>query len=86
MKTQIDDDDMTNSVFNVRPGLSSEEALVNASELLASASAMANEQAFSSSGSQRLQTFGLAQLIGSAHLLVNDALKKTSPVSFDLNT
>ncbi|XMB50048.1 DUF3077 domain-containing protein [Pseudomonas fluorescens] len=83
MKTQVNDD-LPTSVFNVRPDLSSEEALVNASELLASASAMANEQAFSSSGSQRLQTFGLAQLIESAHLLVNDALKKTSPVTFDL--
>ncbi|MDO4237720.1 MULTISPECIES: DUF3077 domain-containing protein [Pseudomonas] len=83
MNTQIDDDDFPTSVFNVRPGLSSEEALVNASELLASASAMANEQAFSSSGSQRLQTFGLAQLIESAHLLVNDALKKTTPVTSD---
>ncbi|WPN55063.1 DUF3077 domain-containing protein [Pseudomonas sp. P9_2] len=81
MKTQIDDYDMTNSVFNVRPGLSSEEALVNASELLASASVMANEQAFASSGSQRLQTFGLAQLIENAQLLVNDALRKTPPAA-----
>ena len=81
MNTQIDDDDFPTSVFNVRPGLSSEEALVNASELLASASAMANEQAFYSSGSQRLQTFVLAHLIESAHLLVNDALKKANPVT-----
>ena len=84
MNTQIDDDDLPTSVFTVRSDLSSEDALVNASELLASVSAMANEQAFSSSGSQRLQTFGLAQLIESAHLLVNDALKKTSPVTFEL--
>lgn len=75
MNTQIVDDDLPTSVFTVRSDLSSEDALVNASELLASVSAMANEQAFSSSGTQRLQTFRLAQLI-SAHLLVNDALKK----------
>ncbi|WP_124434837.1 DUF6124 family protein [Pseudomonas sp. R11-23-07] len=76
MKTQVNDEDCPASVFNVKLGLSSEEALVNASELLASASAMANEQAFASSGSQRLQTFGLAQLIENALLLVNDALRK----------
>ncbi|WP_082629732.1 DUF6124 family protein [Pseudomonas paralactis] len=81
MKTQVNDDDCSTSVFNVRPGLSSEEALVNASELLASASAMANEQAFASSGSQRLQTFGLAQLIENAQLLVNEVLRKASPAT-----
>ncbi|MCK3861654.1 DUF3077 domain-containing protein [Pseudomonas sp. B329] len=81
MKTQVNDDDCPTSVFNVRPGLSPEEALVNASELLASASAIANEQAFASSGSQRLQTFGLAQLIENAQLLVNDALRKTPPAA-----
>jgi hypothetical protein len=75
------DSDLLNSIFKVRPDLSSEEALVNASEILASASAMANEQAFASSGSQRLQTFGLAQLIENSLLLVNVALEKSSPVS-----
>ncbi|WP_124356620.1 DUF6124 family protein [Pseudomonas orientalis] len=81
MKTQVNDEDCPTSVFNVRPDLSSEEALVNASELLASASAMANEQAFASSGSQRLHTFGLAQLIENAQLLVNDALRKMPPAA-----
>ena len=81
MNTQIDDDDFPTSVFNVRPGLSSEEALVNASEILASALVMASEQAFASSGTQRLQIFGLAQLIESSRLLVNDALEKVSPVN-----
>ncbi|WP_338490975.1 DUF3077 domain-containing protein [Pseudomonas trivialis] len=75
------DSDLLNSIFKVRPGLSSEEALVNASEILASASAMANEQASASSGSQRLQTFGLAQLIENSLLLVNVALDKSSPVN-----
>ncbi|WP_338480962.1 DUF3077 domain-containing protein [Pseudomonas trivialis] len=75
------DSDLLNSIFKVRPDLSSEEALVNASEILASASAMANEQAFASSGSQRLQTFGLAQLIENSLLLVNVALEKSSSVS-----
>ncbi len=76
MKKYSIDTDATTSIFNVRPDLSSEEALVNASEILASASAMANEQAFASSGSQRLQTFGLAQLIEDARLLVETTLEK----------
>lgn len=81
MKKNERGDDFPNSVFSVKPGLSSEEALVNASELLASASAMANEQAFASSGTQRLQTFGLAQIIESAMLLVNAALDERVPTS-----
>lgn len=81
MKKYPIDTDATKSIFNVRPDLSSEEALVNASEILASASAMANEQAFASSGSQRLQTFGLAQLIEDSRLLVNVALEKSIPIN-----
>lgn len=81
MKKYERDDVFSNCVFSVKPGLSSEEALVNASELLASASAMANEQAFGASGTQRLQTFGLAQIIESAMLLVNAALDERVPTS-----
>jgi hypothetical protein len=81
MRIRIADEDLPTSAFKVRPDLSSEEALVNASELLISASVMANEQAISSSGSQSFQTFGLAHLIESAQLLVNDALEKTSPIN-----
>lgn len=85
MKKHDRDDDFPNSVFSVKPGLSSEEALVNASELLASASAMANEQAFASCGAQRLRTFGLAQIIESAMLLVNAALDEHFPTSTQQN-
>lgn len=81
MKTRTAVEDLPTSVFKVRPDLSSEEALVNACELLISASVMANEQAITASGSQRFQTFGLAHLIESAQLLVNDALEKTSPIN-----
>ncbi|WP_124358349.1 DUF6124 family protein [Pseudomonas orientalis] len=81
MKTYPIDSDLPTSAFTVRPDISSEEALVNASEILASATAMANEQAHASSGSQRLQTFGLAQLIESAGLLVNVALEKAGPIT-----
>lgn len=81
MKTNPNDDDLLTSVFKVRPGLSSEEALVNASEILASVAAMANEQAFASSGTQRLQIFGLALLIENSKLLVDVALEKSSPVN-----
>lgn len=84
MKTHPIDDEFSASVFRVKSGLSSEEALVNASELLASASAIANEQAFAASGIQRLQTFGLAQIIESAGLLVNAALDKLEPTSTQL--
>jgi hypothetical protein len=42
---------------------------------------MANEQAFASSGSQRLQTFGLAQLIENAQLLVSVTLEKSNPIT-----
>lgn len=48
MKTNPNEDDLLTSVFKVKPGLSSQEALVNASEILALVAAMANEQAFSS--------------------------------------
>ncbi|OPA86299.1 hypothetical protein BFW87_26535 [Pseudomonas fluorescens] len=79
MKTELPDNDVSTSIFIVRQDLSTEDALVNASELLASALATANEQAFSLSGSERLQTFGLAQLIENAGLLVDVALERLSP-------
>ncbi|MFV9651057.1 DUF6124 family protein [Pseudomonas citrulli] len=81
MKTNPNEDDLLTSVFKVKPGLSSQEALVNASEILALVAAMANEQAFSSCGSRRLQIFGLAQLIENSKLLVDVAPEKTSPVN-----
>lgn len=77
MKKHPTDTDATTRIFSVRPDLNSEEALANASEILASASAMANEQAFASNGSQRLQTFGLEQLIEDARLLVDTVLEDT---------
>lgn len=79
MKNLPNNDEPVTSIFEVRPGLSSEEALVNASEILASVVAMAHEQAFASSGTQRLQIFGLAQLIENSRLLVNIALERLSP-------
>ncbi|MBD8092004.1 DUF3077 domain-containing protein [Pseudomonas fluorescens] len=79
MKASKEDEELSTSVFKVRTDVTSEDVLVNASEILASASIMANEQAFSSTGSRRLQIFGLAQLIENAQLLVDDALNKLSP-------
>jgi hypothetical protein len=81
MKTHLMDSDLPTSIFKVKPGLSSEDALTNASELLASALATANEHAFASSGSHRLQMFGLAQVIENAWLLVNVALERASPIN-----
>lgn len=73
------DNAVSTPIFKVRPDLSSEDALVNASELLASALAIANERAFALGGSQSLQMFGLAQLIENAQLLVDVVLEKLSP-------
>ncbi|WP_439865245.1 DUF6124 family protein [Pseudomonas antarctica] len=80
MKSLPPDNNISTSIFRARPDLSTEDALVNASELLAAALVTANEQAFALSGSQRLQTFGLAQLIENAGLLVNVALERSSPI------
>ncbi|PIB42531.1 hypothetical protein AOA59_21005 [Pseudomonas sp. 2822-15] len=81
MNASKEDEKLSTSVFKVRTDVSSEDVLVNASEILASASIMANEQAFGSTGSRRLQIFGLAQLIENAQLLVDDALDKLSPTA-----
>ncbi|MDQ0703740.1 MULTISPECIES: DUF6124 family protein [Pseudomonas] len=81
MKTSAPGNDHLTNAFKVRTELSTEDALVNASEILASASVMANEQAFGSTGSRRLQILGLAQLIENAQLLVDDALEKLSPTA-----
>jgi phosphoribosylamine-glycine ligase len=83
MKASKEDEEPSTSVFKVRTDVTSEDVLVNASEILASASIMANEQAFSSTGSRRLQIFGLAQLIENAQLLVDDALDKLSATAAD---
>jgi len=81
LKTSTPGNDHSTNAFKVRTELSREDALVNASEILASASVIANEQAFGSTGSRRLQIFGLAQLIENAQLLVDDALEKLSPTA-----
>lgn len=83
MKASKEGEELSTSVFKVRTDVTSEDVLVNASEILASASVMANEQAFGSTGSRRLQIFGLAQLIENAQLLVDDALDKVSPTAAD---
>lgn len=65
-------------LFTVRSDISTEEALVNASELLASAQAAAHEHAFSLHGPRGDHVFGIAQLIENARLLVDTALERVS--------
>ncbi len=61
-------DNNSRCLFTVRSDISTEEALVNTSELLASAIAASHEHAFA-----------IAQLIENARLLVNTALERVSP-------
>lgn len=72
-------DNNSRCLFTVRSDISTEEALVNASELLASAQAAAHEHAFSLDGQQGDHAFAIAQLIENARLLVYFALEHVSP-------
>ena len=68
-------------IFTVRPGLSTEAALSNASEMLESATVCAYDCAEHLDGSGRKQVLAVVQMIEIAHLLVNEALNRESPVA-----
>ena len=68
-------------LFSVRPGLSTEAALSNASEMLESATACAYDCAEHLDGSGRKQVLAVVQMIEIAQLLVNEALKRECPVA-----
>lgn len=68
-------------VFTVRPGLSSEESLANASELLASAISIGYDDAIELIGSQRDKALGILQLVEMAHLLVDQVLEQQCPTA-----
>lgn len=71
----------TSSVFNVRTGLSAEETLANASELLASAVSMGYQGAFELADTQRDKALGILQLVEMAQLLVDQALEQQCPTT-----
>ncbi len=71
----------TTGVFTVRPGLSTEESLANASELLASAVSIGYDDAFELVGTQRDKALGILQLVEMAQLLVDQALDQQCPTA-----
>ncbi|WP_339414711.1 MULTISPECIES: DUF6124 family protein [unclassified Pseudomonas] len=71
----------TNVIFIVRPGLSTEAALSNASELLESATVCAYDCAEHLDGSGRKQVLAVVQMIEIAQLLVDEALNRECPVA-----
>lgn len=72
---------LPSSAFNVRPGLNTEEALSNASEILASIVAMGYENTFTLDEPQRSKNLGILQLVEMAQMLVNQALERESPIT-----
>lgn len=71
----------TTAVFTVRPGLSTEESLANASELLASAVSIGYDDAIELIGTQRDKALGILQLVEMAQLLVDNALEQECPTA-----
>ena len=68
-------------IFTVRPGLSTEVALSNASEMLESATVCAYGCAEHLDGSSRKQVLAMVQMIEIAQLLVDQALSRECPVA-----
>lgn len=68
-------------IFTVRPGLSSEVALSNASEMLESATVCAYNCAEHLDGSGRKQVLAVAQMIEITQLFVDQALNRECPVA-----
>ena len=73
--------DRAHNIFTLRPGLSTEAALSNASEMLESATVCAYACAEHLDGSGRKQVLAMVQMIEIAQLLVNDALNRECPVA-----
>ena len=71
MSTLVPDGDL----FAIKPGISQEEALVHASDLLRSAAATAYESASSHQGSHRDLAFSVVYLIDMAKAMVERSLQ-----------
>ncbi len=67
--------------FNVRLGLNTEEALSNASEILASIIAIGYEDTFTLTEPQRSKNLGVLQLVELAQMLVDQALEREFPTT-----
>ncbi|MGR3889252.1 DUF6124 family protein [Pseudomonas sp. 1152_12] len=63
------------SFFDIKPGISHEDALVHASDLLRSAAAAAYESASSRQGNQRDLAFSVVYLIDMAKAMVEQTLQ-----------
>nr|WP_199772689.1 DUF3077 domain-containing protein [Pseudomonas fluorescens] len=68
-------------IFSIRPGLSTEAALSNASEMLESATVCAYDCAEHVDGASRKHVLAVVQMIEIAKLLVDDALNRECPVA-----
>ncbi|MBC3303906.1 DUF3077 domain-containing protein [Pseudomonas sp. SWRI18] len=68
-------------IFTVRPGLSTEAALSNASEMLESATVCAYDCAERLDRQSRKQVLAVVQMIEIAQLLVDEALNRECPVA-----
>ncbi|MFL1494960.1 DUF6124 family protein [Pseudomonas antarctica] len=66
-------------VFTVREGIDIETLLVNASEDLASAQALASHLAFEIDGTPRSVALGVCRMLEGIQLLVNGALDQYAP-------
>ncbi|MHA4975459.1 DUF6124 family protein [Pseudomonas extremorientalis] len=76
----IDDNaDTSQGLFNVRSDITTEKALVHASEFLQSATVLAYKCVFELDEVQRQQAFGVVQLIENARLLIDMVLERESP-------
>ncbi|MCP1463332.1 DUF3077 domain-containing protein [Pseudomonas sp. S3E17] len=71
--------DASQGLFNVRPDITNEKALVHASEFLQSATALAYDYIAKLDDAQRQKAFGVIQLIEDAQLLVNMVLEREAP-------
>ncbi|WP_405121802.1 DUF6124 family protein [Pseudomonas petroselini] len=79
MHTNDNNADTSQGLFNVRSDITTEKALVHASEFLQSATALAYECIFKLDEVQRQQAFGVVQLIEDARLLIDMVLERESP-------
>ncbi len=68
-------------IFTVRPGLSTEAALSNASEMLESATVCAYDCAERLDSHHRRQVLAVVQMIEIAPLLVDEALNRECPAA-----
>lgn len=68
-------------IFTVRPGLSTEAALSNASEMLESAAVCAYDCAEHLDGPSLKKVLAVVQMVEIAQLLVNEALNRECPVA-----